>query len=147
VPRVIDGDNLLGTWPGRSRGDADKRALARDVDALRRDDKRRIVVVFDGSPPPGVSYGPDVLFSGKGRTADAVILELLRQQNDKRGWTVVTNDRSLADQSRWLGARVEGARDFRLRLSRDTADEKPETADDLTYWLEQFARDDPKASR
>jgi hypothetical protein len=54
VPRVIDGDNLLGTWPGRSRADADKRALVREVDQLTRREKRRIVVVFDGSPPRGV---------------------------------------------------------------------------------------------
>ena len=147
MPRVIDGDNLLGTWPGRSRGDADKRALAREIDDLRRDEKRRVVLVFDGSPPPGVSYGPDVQFSGKGRKADAVILELLRQEGDKRGWTVVTNDRSLADQCRWLGARVEAARAFRERLLRDTAGEKPEGGDDVPYWLEQFGADDSETPR
>ena len=144
MPRVIDGDNLLGTWPGRSRGDADKRALAREIDVLRREEKRRVVVVFDGSPPPGVSYGADVLFSGRGRKADAVILELLRHEDDKRGWTVVTNDRSLADQCRFMGARVEGTHGFRERLSRDSSGEKPEVADDMGYWLEQFGEDDSK---
>jgi hypothetical protein len=147
VPRVIDGDNLLGTWPGRSRSDADKRALAREVDGLRREEKRRVVLVFDGSAPPGVSYGPDVLFSGKGRKADAVILALLRDELDKRGWTVVTNDRSLADQCRWLGARIEPARDFRERLQRETSGEKPETSADLNYWLETFGGDDEKNPR
>ncbi len=128
MPRVIDGDNLLGTWPGRSRADAEKHALAREVDGLRREENRRVVLVFDGSSPPGVSYGPDVRFAGKGRKADAVILELLRQESDKRGWTVVTNDRSLADQCRWLGAQIEAVREFRERLLRETAGEKPETA-------------------
>jgi predicted RNA-binding protein with PIN domain len=144
VPRLIDGDNLLGTWPGRSRGDADKRALAREVDVLRREERRRFVLVFDGSAPPGVSYGSDVLFSGPGRKADAVILELLRHENDKRGWTVVTNDRSLADQCRFVGARVESARDFRERLRRNVAGEKPEAPDDLGYWLEQFGGEGTK---
>ena len=144
MPRVIDGDNLLGTWPGRNRGDADKRALAREVDVLRREEKRRVVLVFDGSPPPGVSYGADVLFSGLGRKADAVILELLRHESDRRGWTVVTNDRSLADQCRFLGARVEGAKAFRDRLGREAASEKPEAGEDLRYWLEQFGGDEPK---
>jgi predicted RNA-binding protein with PIN domain len=141
VPRLIDGDNLLGTWPGRSRADADKRALAREIDAVRREEKRRVVLVFDGSPPPGVSYGPDVVFSGAGRTADAVILDLLRRETDKRGWTVVTNDRSLADQCRWLGAAVEPARAFRLRLARETTGEKPDAPDDVAYWLDQFGPD------
>ena len=144
MPRVIDGDNLLGTCPGRSRGDAAKRALAREVDVLRREEKRRVVLVFDGSPPPGVSYGADVLFSGKGRKADALILELLRHEEDKRGWIVVTNDRSLADQCRFMGARIEGVKGFRERLQRDPSGEKPEAPDDVAYWLEQFGGDDPK---
>jgi hypothetical protein len=94
-----------------------------------------------------VSYGADVLYSGNGRTADAVILELLRQESDKRGWTVVTNDCSLADQSRWLGARVEAARSFRERLVRESTSEKPDAANELAYWLEQFGGDDEKAPR
>jgi len=146
MPRVIDGDNLLGTWPGRRRSDAEKRALAREVDGLRRREKRRVVLVFDGSPPPGVSYGADVFFSGPGRKADALILEMLRRENDPRGFTVVTNDRSLADQCRFVGASVEGVRAFRERLSRDTEGEKPEAAGELDYWLTQFGGDDPKDS-
>jgi predicted RNA-binding protein with PIN domain len=142
VPRVIDGDNLLGTWPGRSRSDADKRALSREVDVVRREDKRRVVLVFDGVAPPGVSYGADVLFSGAGRTADAVILELLRHEPDKRGWTVVTGDRSLADQCRWLGASVEAPRAFRERLARERTGEKPDAGGDVDYWLEQFGGDE-----
>jgi len=147
MPRVIDGDNLLGTWPGRSRSDADKRALVREVDGLMRREKRRIVVVFDGTPPPGVSYGSDVFFSGQGRKADAVILDLLRRESDPRGWTVVTNDRSLADQSRFVGAKVEPVRAFRERLRRDPAGEKPESTADIDYWLGQFGGDDKGPSR
>ena len=125
MSRIIDGDNLLGTWPGRSRTDADKRALAREVDGLRREEKQRMVVVFDGSLPPGASFGKDVRFSGKGRKADALIIELLRQESDTCRWIVVTHDRSLADQCRWLGARIESVRDFRERLVRETTGETP----------------------
>ena len=147
MPRVIDGDNLLGTWPGRSRSDAEKGALVREVDQLIRREKRRVVVVFDGSPPPGVSYGSDVLFSGQGRKADAVILELLRRESDPRGWTVVTNDRSLADQCRFVGAKVEAVRPFRERLVREATGEKPDTPGDIDFWLDQFGGDDPSSSR
>ena len=138
MPRVVDGDNVLGTWPGRSRSDADKRRLVREVDALMRAERRRIVIVFDGTAPPGVSYGPDVTFSGPGRKADAVILDLLRREKDVAGWTVVTSDRALADQCRWLGASIEGTRELRTKLSRDSAGEKPESADDVAYWLKAF---------
>lgn len=146
MPRVIDGDNLLGTWPGRSRSDAEKRRLVREVSRLARRERKRIIIVFDGSPPPGVSYGPHVLFSGPGQKADAVILEFLRRETDRPGWTIVTSDRSLADQCRWLGARVETPRAFRERLSLDSAGEKPEVPGDLEFWLEQFGGDDSQGS-
>jgi predicted RNA-binding protein with PIN domain len=147
MPHVIDGDNLLGTWPGRSRSDAEKRKLVREVWQLARIEHRRIVVVFDGSPPPGVSYGSQVLFSGPGRNADAVILEFLRAQIDRRGWTIVTSDRPLADQSRFLGAQVESTRTFRDRLGRDVSEEKPDTPGDLDYWLEQFDKEGGETPR
>lgn len=116
MPRLIDGDNLLGTWPGRSRDDEDKSALAREVDSLRRATAGRIVLVFDGPSPSNGTFGPDVVFSGRRRNADTVILDHLRQEPDTRSWTVVTNDRSLADRCRSLGARIEAVREFRELL-------------------------------
>ncbi|HUC43782.1 MAG TPA: NYN domain-containing protein [Candidatus Sulfotelmatobacter sp.] len=142
MPRLVDGDNLLGAWPGRTRSDAEKRQLAREIGRLASREGRRIVVVFDGVAPPGVSLGPDVHFSGAGRSADHRILELLRAERDPRGWTVVTNDRSLADQSRWVGAASESVREFRARLSRETGAEKPEGAGDIDFWLETFGGGD-----
>jgi predicted RNA-binding protein with PIN domain len=142
VPRIVDGDNLLGAWPGRSRSDADKRELVRQIDRLARTDRQRIVLLFDGVAPPGVSYGADVHFSGAGRSADAAILERLKRETDPRGWTVVTDDRSLADQARWIGARAEATRVFRARLLRERVSEKPETPGDLDYWMDVFGGKD-----
>lgn len=139
---IIDGDNLLGTWPGRTRSDADKRHLVREVESAARRLRRRMVLVFDGTAPPGVSYGPDVHFSGIGRKADAVIVETLKRERDPRGFTVVTGDRALADQCRWAGARVEGVQPFRNRLAAEAPGEKPEAGGDVDYWLEQFDRKD-----
>jgi predicted RNA-binding protein with PIN domain len=147
VPRLIDGDNLLGTWPGRSRTDDDKRALVREIDALTRRERRRIVVVFDGTGPLGVSRGPDVLYSGPRASADSVILDLLRSERDPKGWTVVTNDRQLADRCRHLGARIEGPKPFRERLAGGSTGEKPDVPGDLDYWLKEFGGDDPKDRR
>ena len=69
-----------------------------------------------------------------------MILELLSNEADPRGWTVVTNDRPLADQGRWTGASVESATEFRKRLLRTTGSEKPEGSVDLDYWLDLFER-------
>jgi hypothetical protein len=147
MPRVVDGDNLLGSWPERSRSDSERRTLAREIAALARARRRRIVVVFDGIAPPGLHLGHDVLFSGQGRRADDVILDLLRREDDPRGWTVVTNDRSLADQCRYLEAAVERCDAFRSQLTSVSSSEKPDKPSDITEWLEIFGDDDDRGER
>jgi predicted RNA-binding protein with PIN domain len=142
MPWIVDGDNVLGTWPGRTRSDAAKRLLVREIVQLERRGRRRIVVVFDGTSPPGVSYGTDVHFSGPGRKADTLILERLRKEADPAGWTVVTGDRALGDQCRWVGAKVETPATLRKLLESEQGGEKPEAADDVDYWLKQFGEDD-----
>lgn len=138
MPRIVDGDNLLGSWPGRSRAEEEKRALARQIDRLVRREGKRIVVAFDGASPSGLELGPDVVYSGGGRSADAAILALLRAERDPRGWVLVTGDRALADRARWLGASVESPAAFRARLETVEGEEKPGTAVDVAYWLEVF---------
>jgi len=138
MPYLVDGDNLLGTWRGRRRSDAERRKLAFELGRFATRQRRRIVVVFDGTAPPGTGLGPDVRYSGAGRTADDVILQFLREAQDPRGWTVVTSDRSLSDQCRYLHARPERCDQFRKRLHAATTEEKPEREHDLDYWLRQF---------
>ena len=140
MPRIVDGDNLLGAWPGRDRSDVEKRELVRQIDRLSTREGGRVLIVFDGTAPAWASFR-DVLFAGGGKSADAVILERLRRDPDPRGWTVVTNDRSLADKCRAIGARVEGTKTFRARLAAQAASEKTEGDADVAYWLEQFGGD------
>ena len=139
MPRIVDGDNLLGTWPGRKRSDRERKALAHDLDRWAHRERRRLVVVFDGSAPPGVSLGSHTRFAGPVGCADDVILALLRQQVDPRGCIVVTNDRSLGDQCRGLGARIEKCEAFRARLLVDGGSEKPIPSGSIDEWLEVFS--------
>ena len=141
MPRLVDGDNVLGTWPGRSRTVEDKRALSREVDALTRRERRPCVLVFDGTRPEGVGFAAETLFSGPGRTADDLILARLKEAADPRGWVVVTQDRSLGDRCRALGARIESPRDFRARLTASPGGEKPTREDDVDSWIETFGGD------
>lgn len=141
MPYLVDGDNLLGTWPGRRRDDEARRVLAFELARLSRRIGKRVVVLFDGADPEGMSLGPDVSFSGPGRSADDRILGLLRREADPRGWTVVTSDRSLADRCRHLGSRTERSDRFRKRLCSVAGREKPEREDDVTFWLETFGED------
>ena len=142
MPYLVDGDNLLGTWPGRRRSDAERRELAMELGRLAHRWRRRIMIVFDGRPPPTTSFGSNVRFAGSARTADDVILETLREQGERRGWIVITSDRSLGDQCRYLEARVARCDLFRGRMSRDPASAKPDRVDDVYYWLGQFGEDE-----
>lgn len=141
MPYIIDGDNLLGTWRGRRRSDAERRLLAMELGRFAARVRRRVITVFDGSPAPGTAYGPQVRFAGPGRSADELILDLLRGEEDRRGWVLVTSDRSLGDQCRYLGARVERCDRFRGRLRECGPDEKPQREEDIDYWLDQFGEE------
>jgi len=137
MPRIVDGDNLLGGWPGRTRSEADKRRLSHELARLSRREGREISLVFDGPEPMGVAFGGLTRFAGQGQTADALILAHLRNQQDPRGWIVVTDDKSLGDQARWVGARVERCETLRARLAGG-GEEKPGGQEDLDYWKDVF---------
>ena len=138
MPYLIDGDNLLGTWRGRDRSERERRALAGEVARTGRRWRRRMVTVFDG---PELPVGAGARFAGPGRSADELILSILREQDDPRGWIVVTSDRSLGDRCRHLGARVERCDAFRKRLTDDPPPEKPESVEDLDFWMRSFDPD------
>ena len=138
MPRIIDGDNLLGTWPGRKRSDSDRRELARCIGRWSHRERRRVILVFDGPDPPVPPPVHDVHFSGPGTSADDWIIDFLRRLPTAGGWILVTNDRSLGDQCRHLGARVERCDQFRRRLAPTKGGEKPEGPVDVDEWLEIF---------
>ncbi len=141
MPFLVDGDNLLGSWKGRSRSDAERQRLAGELRRFASRERRSLLLVFDGTEPPGLHLGADVRFAGPGRSADELILALLRDQEDRRGWTVVTSDRSLGDQCRYMRARVERCDRFRSRLADAGSADKPEREFEVDYWLERFTRD------
>jgi len=146
MPRIVDGDNLLGTWPHRRRSDAERQSLVREIGRFAARERRRVVLVFDGASPIPYPAGSDVIFSGGGKAADDVILSFLRKQEDRAGWTVVTSDRSLGDQCRWLGAKVERSDEFRRRLGATHEDEKPRRTEDVDDWLRIFGDDNEGAT-
>ena len=138
MPWIVDGDNVLGS----RRDDGRKRALASAVAELGRRRSREILLVFDG-PDPGVVFPGSVLWSGPGRRADDLIRARVVGDLEPRGWTVVTDDRPLADRCRTAGARVVRCGPFRRSLETTGGDEeKPSRPDDLDYWESIFSGDD-----
>lgn len=118
MPWVVDGNNLAG---GSAREKARQAVLA-----LAHREKLRVVLFFDGAPPPG-SPAVERLGSVEVRYvphADSAILALLQQGG--RGWRLVSSDQALAAQARHLGAEVISAREFwhKLATQQATAEDK-----------------------
>lgn len=108
MPWVVDGNNLAGG--------AAREKTRRAVLALAHREKLRVVLFFDGAPPPGT---PAVERLGSVEVryvphADAAILAFLQQGG--RGWRLVSSDRALAAQARNLGAEVISTREFWRKL-------------------------------
>jgi hypothetical protein len=104
VPWLLDGNNLVR---GRDRASVRRAALA-----VARGERVRILVFFDGAPPPGVGaterLGPvEVRYTSH---ADTAILAFLRGSG--RGWRVATDDRALGLAVREAGAEVVPAAQF-----------------------------------
>jgi predicted RNA-binding protein with PIN domain len=147
---IVDGNNVMGQTPGWHRDKAKaRRRLLEQLARFARLQKCRVTVVFDGTPdrdlPDGSGFrGVKVLFAEKGSDADSRILKLLASLKDRRGFIVVTSDRSLAFQVRAQGASVLRSGEFRKHLESTiqiepvVEDGEHFVMDDVDEWLRYF---------
>ena len=120
---IVDAMNVIGTrqdgwWKDRHG------AMVRLVDQLERfvastgDD---VTVVFERPPsPPIESPVVEIASAPKARpnAADDEIVRLLKEDPDPDQIRVVTSDRALADQARFLNATIEPAEAFRREIEQ-----------------------------
>jgi predicted RNA-binding protein with PIN domain len=118
---IVDAMNVIGTRPDGWWKDRHG-AMVRLVDQLERfvastgDD---ITVVFERPPsPPIKSPVVEIASAPKAgpNAADDEIVRLLKEDSDPEGIRVVTSDRALADQVRFLNATIEPAEAFRRQI-------------------------------
>jgi YacP-like NYN domain len=145
VPWLLDGNNLAH---GGSREKVRRAALA-----VARRERVRIVVFFDGSPPPG-SGGSEVLGAVEVRYvghADSAIVAFLRPHG--RGWRVATDDRELSRLARDAGAETVSAAAFWRKAAAVPAPDETGggggVADEVAYFRDPGHRlpDTPKRVR
>jgi hypothetical protein len=113
MPWILDGNNLA-----RGQGREQVRVAAL---ALARHERVRIVLFFDGAPPPG-SLQVERLGSVEVRYvphADTAILAVVA--GGGRGWKLATDDRSLALRARDSGTEVVAASGFWAKVARAAA--------------------------
>jgi predicted RNA-binding protein with PIN domain len=149
---LVDGNNVMGQTVGWHRDKPQaQRNLLMQLARFARAKKTRITVVFDGSPnqefPEGSAFrGIKILYAEKGSDADSRILRLVESLKDRRGFTIITSDRSLAFQVRARGAQVMRSGEFRRQLeevnqAKAIAEdgEEAETGD-VNSWLRYFGQ-------
>lgn len=119
MPVLIDGNNLLFAaydaeperLPGRS-------SMCRTLGEWARRSRRKVHVVFDGPEPspervrqigdPSIS----ISFSGRGVSADAVLIAMIEEDSAARRLLVVTSDRAIARVAKRRKADVVPSADF-----------------------------------
>src|SRR5262249_55416250 len=140
----------------------DRRDLVRRLSSFCRERRCRMTIVFDGEPPDGwrasESLGAArVVHSGRGRTADDLILETIRKSRAPADVILVTSDRALYERGRRLGAKGLLGHAFRKMMAASTSRggvslEKPDrpSKEEIDYFLEAFGGEapiDPSSSR
>jgi predicted RNA-binding protein with PIN domain len=119
---LVDGMNVIGTRPDGWWRDRHA-AMVRLIDELERwvaESGEEVTVVFERPPrPPIASSLVEVAHAPRARahSADDEIARRVAAAPDPRAVRVVTSDRWLADRVSAVGATVEGAESFRVRIA------------------------------
>ncbi|MDW8326349.1 MAG: NYN domain-containing protein [Anaerolineales bacterium] len=147
MPFIFDGHNLIGKMPGLRLDDPDdEQKLVMLLRAYLRRVRKKGTVVFDQgtfAELPSLSNRElTVRFARPPRTADDVILELVRQERDPRGLTVVTSDRRVSELARQAGAVVQDAAAFVKGMlaapARPAEKERGLTPAEVEEWEQEF---------
>jgi ribosomal protection tetracycline resistance protein len=147
---VIHADEKLKRLAGRDLNQA-RRALLEMIKAYLQSKSLQVTVVFDGrggltDADAVLPEKLQVLFSASGRSADTLIIEILKSSANPREYIVVSSDRAdIGRAAGGLGARVLASAEFLQRIDStppaqsDRPAEKPVVGEeDVDYWLDLF---------
>lgn len=153
MPILIDGHNLIGQMKTISLADPDdEEQLIERLVTYQRRRRRKITVVFDAGAHVGPSSeyeqrtaGVRIIYARPGQRADDVICRIVRDSSDRRGWLVVSSDRAVQAEVRYLGASIIAADQFARelaipRLQAPQEEERSLSPSEVDEWLRIFAR-------
>ncbi len=159
MPVLIDGNNLIHALGGVG-DDASRVHLCTLLAGLARGGEK-VTVAFDGPPASSAAaeriaeFAMEVLYSGHGRSADAIITKLIAATTAPRLLKVVTTDREIRAAARKRRCPTTTSEQFARVLTRTAAakapgqSEPPEKRHGLSAaqtdaWLRVFGFDQPK---
>jgi len=150
MPVVIDGHNLIGKMKGISLADPhDEEKLVGLLAQHLHDSPQKVIVVFDkGSDLAFIrtKHGPGlrVIFARPESSADAVIMEMIKNDPNPRGLTIVSSDNEIRRCARSRRAHLMSSEDLAQELESCPHHHKrrARTDDigkiDVNEWLEYF---------
>lgn len=112
MPFLIDGHNLIAHLPDIDLADEhDEAQLVIKLKGFAARTRKKCIVVFDQGLPGGTSslsnHSILVLFAASQRTtADAILMERIRELADAVNWTVVSSDNQVLEAGRLAGAKT-----------------------------------------
>ncbi|MBN1680910.1 MAG: NYN domain-containing protein [Anaerolineae bacterium] len=149
MPYLIDGHNLIGRIPDLSLDDPHDEAKL--VDRLRSymaRKRKRCTVVFDKGLPGGPSrnlstHNVRVVFAHGGTTADAIIMERIRETRDPHSQVIVSADQEIVHAAHRRHMQVIAPAAFASDLAEspmpDDDDPNPHlTPAEIDDWLRLF---------
>ncbi len=126
MPYLVDGNNICGAARDRRLGiPTDEGEMIRLLESFSSGSLQAITAVFDGlaSEKRGLGRcgkfgGVEVIYSGRERSADDLIVEIVESLSSSGETVMVSSDRALRSSVRALGSRVMGCRRFAEILGR-----------------------------
>ncbi|HEX3052964.1 MAG TPA: NYN domain-containing protein [Aggregatilineaceae bacterium] len=149
---LIDGHNLIARVPGMRLDDPnDEAKLVERLRAFMARKRQSCTVVFDKGLPGGPSrdlstYSVKVVFAHGGTTADAILLERIRELSDPNHFIVVSGDQQITQAAVRRRIRVLPPGDFAAQMVAlsSPADDDPNphlTPDEIAEWMRLFGED------
>lgn len=146
---LIDGHNLIARLPDLRLDDPhDEAKLVERLKRFAARKQKRCVVVFDAGLPGGLSrdlstHSVRVIFAHGGTTADAILIERIREARDPGSLIVVSADQEIIRAATRRRIKVIAPDDFASQLGAAPVPDKEVsephlTPDEVEAWLRLF---------
>jgi len=153
MPLIIDGHNLIGKMSSLSLADpCDEEKLVAKLARHLLSQRQKCTVVFDkgrevGVVPHQIGAKLQVIFAPPGTSADTIIIDMIKQDPNPKGLTIVSSDNEIRRAARSRRARLVSAEKFAETL--ESSPQKPQKRasgdgrfDDIEIeeWLDYFEK-------